>query len=112
MFNGSLKLKFVCPEKFQILPNLFLQQAFHLFSDFRYAAATPEQLWIALENVLYDNEFDLGDNLTVTQFMRSWTEQTGYPLVTITKENNTFEITQVNNIFILYLILAIQKCIV
>lgn len=66
------------------------------FSDLRYTAATPEQLWIALENVLYDNEFDLGDNLTITQYMKSWTEQAGYPLVTIVKENNTFIITQVN----------------
>jgi len=71
-----------------------------LFSDFRYTAVTPEQLWIALENVLYDNEFDLGDNLTITQYMKSWTEQAGYPLVTIVKENNTFIITQVNTTFV------------
>lgn len=61
----------------------------------RYKAATPEKLWIAFENVLYDKEFDLGDNFTITQFMRTWTEQSGYPLVKIVKENNAFIITQV-----------------
>lgn len=61
----------------------------------RYKATTPEELWIAFENVLYDKEFDIGDNFTVTQFMRTWTEQAGYPLVKIVKENNAFIITQV-----------------
>lgn len=61
----------------------------------RFQAATPKQLWEAFEDVLYDNEFYLGDDLTITQFMKSWTEQPGYPLVKIVKENNTFVISQV-----------------
>jgi len=63
---------------------------------FRFKAATPEELWTAFENALYDAEFDLGDNVTVTEFMRSWTEQAGYPLVEVVKENDTFVITQVD----------------
>lgn len=63
---------------------------------FRFEAATPEELWTAFENTLYDAEFDLGENVTVTEFMRSWTEQAGYPLVEVVKENDTFVITQVD----------------
>lgn len=61
----------------------------------RYKAATPEELWIAFENVLYDREFELGENITVTQYMRTWTEQAGYPLVKIVKKNDSFVVTQV-----------------
>lgn len=63
---------------------------------FRFKAATPEELWDAIENVLYDAEYDLGGNVTVTEFMRSWTEQAGYPLVEVVKENDAFVITQVD----------------
>jgi len=66
----------------------------------RFKAATPENLWNAFENVLYEEEFDLGTDVTVTEYMRSWTEQPGYPLVEIARDNDTFVITQVvaNNI--------------
>ncbi|XP_022172013.1 aminopeptidase N-like [Myzus persicae] len=60
----------------------------------KFRAATPDDLWNAFENALYDVGFDLGEKLTVTEFMRSWTEQAGYPLVEIVKKNDTFVITQ------------------
>lgn len=63
---------------------------------FRFKAATPEDLWNAFESVLYEARFDLAENVSVTQFMRSWTEQAGYPLVEIAKDNDTFVITQVD----------------
>lgn len=34
--------------------------------------------------------------MTVTEFMRSWTEQPGYPLVEIVRDNATFVVTQVD----------------
>lgn len=34
--------------------------------------------------------------MTVTEFMRSWTEQPGYPLVEIVRDNSTFVVTQVD----------------
>lgn len=61
----------------------------------RYKAVTPEELWIAFESTLIDNNYELDNNISVTQYMRSWTEQAGYPLVNIIRENNTFVITQV-----------------
>lgn len=73
----------------------------------RYNAVTPNELWIAFENVLIDNDFKLDEDISVTQYMKSWTEQAGYPLVTIARVNNTFIITQVNiiNIVFIYKIL-------
>lgn len=67
---------------------------------FRYNAVTPEQLWIAFENVLYNADFELDENVSVTEFMKSWTEQAGYPLVTVIKVNDTFIISQVVVVFI------------
>lgn len=61
----------------------------------RYNAATPEELWNAFENVLYDADFELDENVSVTEFMKSWTEQTGYPLINVMKVNDTFVISQV-----------------
>lgn len=61
----------------------------------RYNVATPNELWIAFENILIDNNFELED-ISVTEYMKSWTEQPGYPLVTVVRMNNTFVITQVN----------------
>ncbi|VVC40910.1 Hypothetical protein CINCED_3A002040 [Cinara cedri] len=66
----------------------------YYLEDNKYAAATPEDLWTAFENVLFEEEFELGDNITVTEFMESWTEQSGYPLVRVKRENDTFVVTQ------------------
>lgn len=62
---------------------------------YRNGAATPKQLWTAFESVLSANGFDLGANVTVTEFMKSWTEQAGYPLLTVTRENNSLVVVQV-----------------
>lgn len=64
---------------------------------FRNTPVTPENLWIAFENALFDDDFVLAKNLTITEIMKSWTEQPGYPLVEISKVNNAFTITQVLN---------------
>lgn len=55
----------------------------------------PEKLWTEFENVLYETNFELDKSINVTQYMKSWTEQAGYPLVNIVKYNNTFIVTQV-----------------
>lgn len=55
----------------------------------------PEKLWTEFENVLYETNFELDKSINVTQYMKSWTEQAGYPLVNILKYNNTFIVTQV-----------------
>ncbi|CAH1738623.1 aminopeptidase N-like [Aphis gossypii] len=77
----------VTEEHFKKALNLYLKNN-------EFNAATPEELWNAFENVLYDAEFDVGENVTVTEFMRSWTEQPGYPLVEIVRDNSTFVVTQ------------------
>uniref|UniRef100_A0A2H8TGD8 Aminopeptidase N n=1 Tax=Melanaphis sacchari TaxID=742174 RepID=A0A2H8TGD8_9HEMI len=77
----------VTEDYFKKALNLYLKK-----NEFK--AATPENLWDAFENVLFDVQFDLGESVTVTEFMRSWTEQPGYPLVEIVRNNDTFVITQ------------------
>lgn len=61
----------------------------------RYKAVTPENLWMAFEYVLKDTNFTLDENINVTQYMKTWTEQPGYPLVKVNRVNKTFVVTQV-----------------
>lgn len=62
---------------------------------FRNAASTPNDLCAAFETVIYEENFDFNDKFIVTEFMNSWTEQAGYPLVNVTRANSTFIVTQV-----------------
>lgn len=56
---------------------------------------TPNKLWAALESAVRDENFVMGDNVTVTQFMKHWVEQAGYPWLKVKKINGTFIVTQV-----------------
>lgn len=50
----------------------------------------PKNLWDAFDNVLVEAEYKsgiLGDKITVGEFMRSWTDQAGYPVIYV--ETNT-----------------------
>jgi aminopeptidase N len=59
--------------------------------------AEPNDLYSSFDHVLNDNDYDLGNELTVNEFMSNWTLQPGYPVLRITKNNisNTFSVTQV-----------------
>lgn len=63
----------------------------------RYSVAVPDDLYSCFDKVLVDNKFEIGNGLTVKEFMSNWTLQEGYPLLSITRDNeaNTFIITQV-----------------
>lgn len=54
-------------------------------------------LYESFDNVLMDNDYVFGNGLTVNQFMMNWTLQSGYPVISVTKNetSNTFSITQV-----------------
>lgn len=56
---------------------------------------TPNKLWTALELAVHDEKFVLGGNLTVTQYVKPWFEQVGYPWLKVKKVNGTFVVTQV-----------------
>lgn len=59
--------------------------------------AEPNDLYASFDHVLNDNNYDMGNGLTVNEFMTNWTLQSGYPVLKITKNDifNTFSVTQV-----------------
>lgn len=64
---------------------------------YSYSAAEPVDLFSSFDNVLYDQNFEIGNGLTVDEFMSNWTLQSGYPVLNITRNAtaNTFLVTQV-----------------
>lgn len=68
-----------------------------IYVYYRESVATPDDLYIAIENVLMDNYYEIGNKLTVQEFMSNWTTQAGYPLLNITKNEtiNQYLVTQV-----------------
>lgn len=64
----------------------------------------PKHLWNAFDNVLFEEEYKsgiLGDKITVEEFMRSWTDQAGYPVIHVETNNSDgrLVVTQVCCIF-------------
>lgn len=59
--------------------------------------ASSSDLWEIFENYYFDTEFELKDGVQFTDFVTSWTNQVGYPVISVTDENsrNQFRITQV-----------------
>uniref|UniRef100_A0A182PL06 Aminopeptidase n=1 Tax=Anopheles epiroticus TaxID=199890 RepID=A0A182PL06_9DIPT len=60
-----------------------------------YGNAEQDNLWQALTEEAHNNGI-LRDNIDVKKVMDSWTLQTGYPIITVTRdyENNSAKITQ------------------
>jgi len=52
-------------------------------------------LFAAFEDIIAEYQFDFGQDVTVTNFMKQWTEQAGYPMINVVKVNDEFIITQV-----------------
>jgi len=63
---------------------------------FRNGAVTPSNLWAVYENYYFEIEYTLSENVQFTNFIQSWTDQSGYPVVNVTRNQNTYLITQVN----------------
>lgn len=56
----------------------------------------PDQLFAAFEETVAEYKFDFGHgDVTVTDFMRHWTEQAGYPVIGVAKVDGSFVLTQV-----------------
>jgi len=72
--------------------------------NFRYKAAEPKNLWNSFDNVIFDANYKsgiLGNTITVEEYMRSWTDQAGYPVVNVDSGNpNYLIVTQVCRIYI------------
>jgi len=65
----------------------------------RYKSVEPDVLFTAFESTVSEYKYDFGQGVTVTSFMREWTENAGYPVINVEKKNNTFIITQVCILF-------------
>lgn len=52
---------------------------------------TPSDLWNATEKQIHQDKIKLNlpASVTITSVMESWTNQAGYPLVTVSRERKT-----------------------
>lgn len=59
--------------------------------------ATPADLFASFDSVLYDEDYTIGNGLSVHVFMSNWTLQSGYPVLKIAKNETagTYSVTQV-----------------
>lgn len=58
-------------------------------------SVVPDVLFAAFEYTISEYKFDFGQGVTVTNFMKQWTEQAGYPMINVSKVNDEFIVTQV-----------------
>ncbi|XP_050443426.1 aminopeptidase N-like [Adelges cooleyi] len=81
--------------KYTLGSKLFRDSLILYLKTHKYASAEPNNLWDAIDSVLFDTEYKLADNVQVRDFMRSWTENPGYPVLSVTaKTKNTLSVTQ------------------
>lgn len=55
---------------------------------YRYMEAEPIDLWQAFDYMLYDANYVIEDGVTIVNYMNSWTEQPGYPVITVSSTSN------------------------
>lgn len=67
--------------------------------NFRYKAAEPKNLWNSFDSVIFDMTYKAGilsNSITVEEYMKSWTDQAGYPVINVDSGNpNYLIVTQV-----------------
>ncbi|XP_022165263.1 aminopeptidase N-like [Myzus persicae] len=82
--------------KYVVSENLFQLSLQNYLSKFSYSAADPGDLYSSFDNILYDHDYDVGNGLTVSEFMSNWTLQSGYPVLNVTRNATTklFFVTQ------------------
>ncbi|KAL5242092.1 hypothetical protein ACI65C_009502 [Semiaphis heraclei] len=62
-------------------------------NTYKYKAVEPKNLWNSFDSVIYDANYKsgiLGNTITVEEFMRSWTDQAGYPVINIDTTNPNY----------------------
>jgi len=72
--------------------------------DFIYSqsVAEPSDLFSSFDYVFYEYNYDIGNKLTVNEFMSNWTLQSGYPVLNIMRNTttNTFLVIQVKKKYV------------
>lgn len=61
----------------------------------RYKSVEPDSLFDAFEMTVSEYQYEFGSTFTITDFMKKWTEQAGYPMINVVKVNDSFILTQV-----------------
>ncbi|XP_025208483.1 aminopeptidase N-like [Melanaphis sacchari] len=82
--------------KYLVTEDLFKSSLQYYLNTFSQNVAEPSDLFASFDNVLYEADYFLGNDLTVNEFMSNWTLQSGYPVLNITRNatTNTFLATQ------------------
>ncbi len=77
---------------------IFQKSVANYLKNHRYSNAAQDDLWSALTETAQAAGV-LENNITVKMIMDTWTVQTGYPLVTVTRDykNKMVTVTQVRN---------------
>uniref|UniRef100_A0A2S2NAD6 Aminopeptidase n=2 Tax=Schizaphis graminum TaxID=13262 RepID=A0A2S2NAD6_SCHGA len=83
----------------RMLKNLMTENLFKLslqryLYNFNQNTVEPLDLFTSFDNVLYDYDYNIGNELDVVDFMSNWTLQSGYPVLNIMKNGNMFLVTQ------------------
>lgn len=59
---------------------------------FRYKSVEPKHLWNSFDTVIDEANYEsglLGNSLKVEEFMNSWTNQAGYPMIYVETSNDS-----------------------
>ncbi|CAH1738621.1 unnamed protein product [Aphis gossypii] len=82
--------------KYLVTEDLFQLSLQDYLNKYSQNTAEPSDLFSSFNSVLFDNEYEIGNDLTVHEFMSNWTLQSGYPVLNITRNatTNTFLVTQ------------------
>jgi len=74
----------------------------------KFSSATQNDLWTALTNQAY-NDNALQPSMSVAQIMNTWTLQTGFPVLKVTRKyaDGSATVSQVNQTFNLIIIIIL-----
>ncbi|KAG5890983.1 hypothetical protein JTB14_037969 [Gonioctena quinquepunctata] len=75
-----------------LMPETFNQSLQAYIQKYQFSTTTPEDLWNVLSN--YTSSTNLPSNTTLTQVMGNWTNEAGFPLVTVTADGSDVIFTQ------------------
>ncbi|KAF0715024.1 mucin-12-like isoform X6, partial [Aphis craccivora] len=80
--------------KYTTNDTIFQQSLVRYLNQNKYVSVVPDVLFAAFEYTISRYKFDFGQGVTVTDFMKQWTEQAGYPMINVSKVNDEFIVTQ------------------
>nr|AEV66511.1 aminopeptidase N 3 [Aphis glycines] len=82
--------------KYLVTEDLFQLSLQEYLKKYSQDVTEPSDLFSSFDSVLFDKDYEIGNDLTVNEFMSNWTLQSGYPVLNITRNatTNTFLVTQ------------------